>query len=222
MDRHPLIVAPETPLVEVLELMSQSYIRSCRLDEHDAAKTLVNSVHTSSALVMKEKQLLGIFTEQDIVRLIALERLLSGMTIADVMTRQAIALKASDFQNVFTTLSLLRRYQIRHLPILDDGDAVLGMVTEESVRQVLQPLDLLKFRRVGEVMNTTAIHAPPTASLLHLAQLMTQHRVSCVVIAFGSQLPQTSNLKPVGIITERDLVQFRLLELNLDESKRKR
>ena len=232
IEPNPLIVAPETSLNDVIGLMSQAWGQSCRLAEPEgtAKDGLPTPVHASCALVMSESNLLGIFTERDIVRLIAADRTLADLAIADVMTQHLITLKSVDFQNVFATLSLLRRHRIRHLPVLDERHQLLGIVTPSSVRQVLQPWDLLKFRRVGEVMSTQVIQATTTTSVLKLAQLMTQHQVSCVVIVDGVEfsgvtaeagqpLPLTppSLSRPVGIITERDIVQFRLLELNLNQ-----
>ena len=218
IDLHPLIVEAKTPLIEVIELMSQSWMRSCCISEDNLFpdESLVTPVHTSCALVMSNSQLIGIFTERDIVRLIATGITLTGMTITEVMSRQLITLKATEFENVFATLSLLHRNRIRHLPVVNENNQLLGLITLESLRKVLQPLDLLKFRRVVEVMSTQVIHAPPTSTLLDLANLMTQYRVSYVVITADSQVLHQTELRPLGIITERDLVQFRLLELNLE------
>ena len=227
IDRNPLTVAPDTPLVEVINLMSQTWASSCPLPEGDTAssESLAASVHTSCALVMERDLVVGIFTERDLVRLVAAGRKLEeGMTVAEVMTQEVMTLKATEITDVFAAVRLLRKHHIRHLPIVNDraqlrcasGDRVLGLVTPSVVRRGLQPSYLLRLRRVDEVMSTQVIHAPTTASVLHLAQLMTQHQVSCVVIVENAQLPQNSKLTPVGIITERDIVQFQMLELNLE------
>ena len=234
IEPNPIIVGPETPLTGVIDLISQTGgSKSCNLAEGEspANEILADSVRTSCALVISDSQLIGIFTERDIVRLIAASSTLADMTIADVMTQPVITLGTVDFQTVFATLNLLRRHRIRHLPVVDERNQLLGIVTPASIRRVLQPLDLLKFRRVGEVMSTQVIQASPTASVLRLAQLMTQHQVSCVVIVdrfefsgLNSEFtqpsilnPQPSILRPMGIITERDIVQFRMLELNLEQ-----
>ena len=64
-------------------------------------------------------------------------------------------------------------------------------------------------------MTTQVIHAPLNASLLSVAKLMSRHKVSCVVITqeTGEEMPSSAT-NPVGIITERDIVQFQRLELN--------
>ena len=88
----------------------------------------------------------------------------------------------------------------------------MGIVSPESIRQVLRPANLLKLRRVSEVMTRQVIHAPLTASVLNLAQSMAEHRVSCVVI---TQEHADGGFLPVGIVTERDIMQFQSLQLDL-------
>ncbi len=252
--RHPLVVAPETPLAEIIDLMSQSLTGICFLTEDDSPlnDSLVDRFSTSCVLVMVDTQLLGIFTEWDMVRLIATGGTLTGLAIADVMTRQVITLKATDARDVFPALNLMRQHRIRHLPILDEQDQLLGIVTPEAVRRTLQPTDLLRLRQVEEVMTPQAIHALSSASVLQVAQLITQHQVSCVVIVDAAAAQRRSPITqqtgqqpvanhrrqnpksideqseasrrvsqnsfpliPIGIITERDIVQFQKLELDL-------
>jgi signal transduction histidine kinase len=186
---------------------------------------------------MEESQLVGVFTERDIVRLTAAGFPLGSIKIADIVRRPPITLKQSPAHDVFTALGLFRQHRIRHLPIVDEQGRAVGIVTHESIRRALQPVNLLtRLRYVKDVMTTQVIHATETSSVLELAKLMTQHQVSCVVITAergregerekGQALtpsphhPVTpsycsQSLIPVGIVTERDIVQFQALELDL-------
>lgn len=218
VDRAPLTVSPEIPLEQVIELMSQSWTNSCLLSKDDrvAETSLIASVNPSCVLAIANSQLLGIFTERDLVRLISTGRNLTGMTLAEVMSKDVITLTSTEFQktesqNIFTALNLLRQYQIRHLPIIDENKQLLGLITQSSLRQALKSGDLLKLRTVREAMSR-AIHALSTVSVLEVAQLMADYKVSCIPIVEIGEL-----LRPIGIITERDIVQFQLLELNLEE-----
>ena len=76
-----------------------------------------------------------------------------------------------------------------------------GIVSPESIRRVLQPANLLKLRRVSEIMSKAIIQAELNTSVLSAAQLMSQKRVSCVVITETL----SDKLIPVGILTERDI-----------------
>jgi diguanylate cyclase (GGDEF)-like protein/PAS domain S-box-containing protein len=193
------------------------------LGEARASCVLVTDAKASRSQIGSPIQ--GIFTERDIVTLIASGQNLKQLKIAEVMTQPVIALTESEVQDVFTVLILLRQHRIRHLPILDNRGKLLGVVTPESIRQaMLQPANLLKMRRVEEVMTSDVIQAPLTVSVLSLAQVMTENRVSCVVIVekseescgAGDKSPPNTPI-PVGMVTERDIVQFQALELDLSQ-----
>ncbi|MEO1183472.1 MAG: CBS domain-containing protein, partial [Cyanobacteria bacterium J06636_27] len=168
-------------------------------------------------LVMEDKELLGIFTERDIVRLTAKNVDLERLKIAEVMIKSVITLNKSAFKDIFAALFLFRRYRIRHLPILDDEGQIIGIVSPESIRKVLRPDNFLKMRRVADVMTGNVITASTTASVLEIAQLMAENRVSCVVVTLDDEQEdwQSVGANPVGIITERDIVQFQALQINL-------
>ncbi|MBE9048768.1 CBS domain-containing protein, partial [Pleurocapsales cyanobacterium LEGE 10410] len=133
--------------------------------------------------------------------------------LAEVMHQNVIALTFTGSQDIFTALNLFRQYQIRHLPVVDRERRLLGLITQSSLRMALRSADLLKFRTVGEVMSR-AIHAESTASVLEVAQLMNDYRVSSIPIV---ETNDSNLLIPLGIITQKDIVQFQLLELNLAE-----
>ncbi|MEA5578393.1 PAS domain S-box protein [Anabaena sp. UHCC 0451] len=206
----PLTLTPETPAIEAVRLMSQ--VRdTCHLitTEVTSDVNLLNHAEKASCvLVVENKKLVGIFTERDIVRSTAMGLDLVQVTLAEVMCQNPVTLRKSDFTNIFVVLNLFRQHKIRHLAIVDDQDHLIGLVTPTTVRQLLQAADLLKIRTIGEAMTSEVIQSPPTTSVLELAQLMAEHSVSCVVIT-------ESDSQPIGIVTERDIVQMRALELDI-------
>lgn len=211
----PLTVAPDTLIVDAIALMSQARGSNCALSPATSSlnANLLQRQPSSCILVVEAGRLLGILTERDVVKVTVDGRNLSGVKIASVMTKQVLTLTKSGSQSVFTAMVLMRQHQIRHLPILDEREQLVGIVTPNTIRQLIQPENLLKVRQVEEVMTTGAIVAAPTASVLSLAHLMAEHRVSCVVIA--QQAEKANYQLPIGIITERDIVQLLALELNL-------
>lgn len=217
IDRNPLIVTPDTLLLDVLALMSQVRGSCCSLSE---VNTPLESIprygtHSSCVLVMEGSQLLGIFTERDIVWLTADGIPFEGIKISEVMSQPVLTMPESNFQDVFAAIFLFRRNRVRHLVIVGDQNQLVGIVSQESIRRILRPANLLKLRRVSEVMTTQMIHAPATTSVLNLARLMTEQRVSCVVI---TQENGYGGFYPLGIVTERDIVQFQTLRLNLAQT----
>lgn len=217
IDQNPLIVAPETLLVDVIALMNQSTSHSQSSVDSSSVYFSKNQRHSSCVLVVQAKELVGILTERDIVRLTASCVNFQEVTIAEVMTKPVITLSQAEFSNIFGALFLFRRYRIRHLPILGANGEIIGVVSPESIRSILTPAHLLKVIRVADVMNTQVIRTPKTASVLSLAQVMAEYRVSCVVISEEElQLDLGCFIhKPIGIVTERDIIQFQAMQLNL-------
>jgi PAS domain S-box-containing protein len=214
IDCDPLIVSPETPLLEVLQLMRQGQSEATT----NVGGAGISRRSLSYALVMSDTHLLGIFTERDVVRLTAAERSLDNQTVADVMTRSMVCIRRSDIRDVVVLLEMMQQHHVRHLPVLDETDQVLGVATAEGVRMAIKPMHLLRLRRIDEAMTTKVVHASPTTSILALAKLMALHRVSCIVVVAdcGEELTDPSPQHyPIGIVTERDVVQFQLLQLDL-------
>jgi CBS-domain-containing membrane protein len=76
----------------------------------------------------------------------------------------------SDRHTVMSALTIFQQYQIRHLPILNDRQQLIGIVTPEHIRQILQPVNLLKFRSVAEGMTSNVVHAAPTITILQISK----------------------------------------------------
>jgi CBS domain-containing protein len=215
IDHHPLVVSPDAPLTEVVVLMSQTRGVICSWPA-EISPELPQEIRASCVLVMQSEALLGIVTERDIVRMTAAGLRLEGTRVAEVMAHPVITLAEKDFCDIFAALFLFRRYRIRHLVIVDEQHRMIGTVSPASIRRVLQPTNLLKLRRVGEVMAKQVIHAPRSTPVISLAQQMAEHRVSCIVIIDDTGIPADEQVRvPVGIVTERDVVQFQALGLNL-------
>ncbi len=222
LDRQPLLIEPGTLLSSVLQQMSQAK-GSLGETQDSPARGRV-----SYALVVSEGRPLGIVTERDVVRLTARGLAIQGLRVEDVMTRQLITLPEHQLEDCLTVLSLLRQHRIRHLPIVDRDGLLVGVATPASIRQALQPTVLLKLRQISEVMTAQVVTAPGDSPIIELAQRMAEHRVSCVVIV--EPLPGSGSLSsetlaeapcraspqhPIGIVTERDIVQFQALDLDL-------
>ena len=223
IDKHPAIADLDTPLIQAIALMGSRRI-SCELDNLDnsdakndseSAQAFSSASRSGCVLVLDSDRPIGIVTERDIVKLTAQERTFDDLAVAEIMTQPVITLQEENFQDVFAVLFLFRRYQIRHLPIVDKQDRLVGVVSPETIRQAMKPANLLKLRRVGEVMTQKIVHASLDTNILNIARLMAKERLSCVVITQADS--EEDILIPVGIITERDILQFKFLQLNLND-----
>ncbi|MEB3885432.1 PAS domain S-box protein [Lyngbya sp. CCY1209] len=215
--REPLVVSPTATVMDAIARMSE--IRaSCPTASRSSGP--LDEAHlearSSCVLVVEGGRLLGILTERDVVRLSTRGESLGEVTVGEAMSTAVVSLRESEFDDFFAAVELLRKHRIRHLPILDDRDRVAGLLTHESLRQAIRPADLLRLRTVAEVMTPEVVSASPDADLLEIARLMAARPVSCVVLATTGT---ATGPIPVGILTERDLVQFQALGLDLETSR---
>jgi CBS domain-containing protein len=112
--RTPLSVGPDDSVFVALELMAK----------HDVG----------ALLVMRDNQLVGIFSERDYARkVILLGKSSKDMTVKEIMTEKV--LYALPEQTVDQAMALMTDKHFRHLPVLDSGMKVIGMV---SIRDLLK------------------------------------------------------------------------------------
>ncbi|QSJ18036.1 PAS domain S-box protein [Nostoc sp. UHCC 0702] len=145
IDYSPLTICPNSYVVDAVILMSQQGSDTLSMASFSSSSdsSRWSQQPTSCILVVEAGHLLGILTHRDIVRITASGMNLSQVKIAEVMTQPVITLvqSPSDSQEIFTALSLLRQYQISHLPIVDEQGQLIGIVNETNL---LQAFDLLK------------------------------------------------------------------------------
>lgn len=105
-------------------------------------------------------------------------------------------------------VNLMRERKIRHLPVVEDGGRLVGMLTDRDVRHAaLVPalaqhlpweLRRLKSLRIRDVMTWSVVTTRPEATLAQAGVTMFQRRI-------GS-LPVVDDGRLVGILTETDVL----------------
>ncbi|MEM7769727.1 MAG: PAS domain S-box protein [Cyanobacteria bacterium P01_A01_bin.37] len=220
--RNPLTVSPDDVVIDAIAQMSgvESY---CNVTKHcNVTETKSNSVHhfnlgaqASCVLVIDKGHVVGILTEQDIVRLTAQLQSLDQLVMRQVMTHPVVTLRESAFTDLFFAIHLLQHHHIRHLPILDDQDCLVGLITHQSLQHIFHSVDLLRLRSVKEVMTCDVVYALGNSSMLAIAQQMARHCVSSVIMVEPSKT-DTPRQIPIGMLTARDLVQCQALGSNLE------
>ncbi|MEL6929837.1 MAG: CBS domain-containing protein, partial [Cyanobacteria bacterium J06600_6] len=227
IESNPLTISPEALVIDAIARLNQPHSLALSSDRTPG----MGISRFSYLLILENTKLVGVLTERDIVKLSAANADLKSLTVGEVMSRNVVTFKESDFQDIYQIMSILRQHKIRHLPVVDDSGQLTGMIASENISRALNPTNLLKMRTVEEVMNKAVLQASPTTSILSLSQLMAEHNQSCVVIVERQLLPlegaesQTCQSEqtekylylgtPIGIITERDIVQFQILGLDL-------
>ena len=164
-------------------------------------------------LVVDNAELVGILTEQDVVKLLGERQHLATLVVADVMTRKVITLSASDRINPAAAIGRMVACQIHHLPVVDDSGHILGLLTQAQLRQLFDTADFMKARQVREAMDSGVVHALPTDLIAHVIERMAQQHAGYILIS-QSVTGKHKRLRPLGIITTRDIVQFKALALD--------
>ena len=157
---------------------------------------------------------MGLFTEQDMAQQIAIQANLADIPIAEVMTRRPVTLPRSQLQNMYTVISLFHQHQLHYLPILDEQNQLVGLLTPNSVYQCLQPAHLLQTRRVSDLIPHEVVQALPTDSIREIAQRMTDHQIGWVVIIDPTS---PSRQRPLGLLTAQDIVHLQVLQLDIHQ-----
>jgi CBS domain-containing protein len=100
----------------------------------DALKTLAD-YEVGALMVMDQGRLVGVFSERDYTRKVALQGRNSKDTkVADIMTANVIVVTPKT--GTRDCMALMREKRIRHLPVVQ-GDTVLGMI---SIRDLMDDL----------------------------------------------------------------------------------
>jgi CBS domain-containing protein len=92
------------------------------------ATWLMNDHSIGSLLVTESDRLVGIFTERDVLRRVVAEgRSPETTPVNDVMTREVVCVTPETL--IEEVADLMRRRRIRHVPIINADESVVGVVS---------------------------------------------------------------------------------------------
>lgn len=153
--------------------------------------------HMSSILVQLDGQVLGIVTEQDVLRAYG-SKLPDGTPLAGFMS--APVLSAPEEMEFREAYHLMLANQVRHLLVLNADERPAGIV---SLTDFERHLSQAYYQRLRDVQSVMQHHLPtlaPQATVAEAVFAMAEHRCSCVIVVTAG--------KPVGMLTERDVVRL--------------
>jgi acetoin utilization protein AcuB len=118
------------------------------------------------------------------------------MLVIERMTTQPVTVSSKT--TVQEALRIIEQRKLRHLPVLDDQESLIGIVSEKDLLRADSgaPVERIMTRDVITVTEYTALE--------EAARIMADHKIS--------SLPVVRNGRLVGIITETDLFRI-FLEL---------
>ena len=127
--------------------------------------------------------------------------------VRDLMTEPVFTLREND--RLLDLEALMSAKHVRHVPVVDRDGELVGLVTHRDLaRGVLGRIDelpigveedLLRRRRVGEIMVAEPDTIEPDATLREAAEIMFENKIGCLPVTEGTHL--------VGILTEADFLR---------------
>jgi CBS domain-containing protein len=119
---------------------------------------------------------------------------MKSMTVGEIMTREPTALPPQ--ATVRRAREELDLGRIRHLPVVDRGGALVGVL---SLRDLLVAGD--DSLRLEQIMQTDVKTVGPDTQAHEAAYLLLRHAIGCVPVTDASG-------RLVGIVTETDFVRI--------------
>jgi CBS domain-containing protein len=120
------------------ELMEKRDIKAWSVSPQDSvfgALQVLADRDVGALMVMDNGRLVGVFSERDYTRKIALSGRSSKETkVEDIMTRQVLTVTAKT--RTRDCMALMSQKKIRHLPVMD-GDKAIGMI---SIRDIMDDI----------------------------------------------------------------------------------
>lgn len=124
------------------------------------------------------------------------------LLIEEIMTRDVQTLTAG--HTVKDAVEVMRKFKIRHIPIVDENQSVIGIITDRDLKEAV-PSSLIAGHyeeiyttKLEEVMTKNPLVAHPMDFVEESAVLFYDKQI-------GS-LPVVSNGELIGIVTETDLL----------------
>jgi len=137
------------------------------------------------------------------------------MLIADVLrakTAGSTLATTAPSATVAELIDLLARFNVGALPVVDDEQQLVGIVSERDVvRQLHERGNGLLGTTVGEIMSAEVVTCSPRDRAADLARIMTDRRIR--------HLPVCDEGGLIGIVSIGDLVKMRIDQLEREREQ---
>jgi PAS domain S-box-containing protein len=162
----------------------------------------------SSVVVLnKAGKIYGIFTESDAIKAVALGFNLQQMQVKEFVGKHDV-FSLPEETYLFEAFNQMQGQGYRHVIAVDSQNCVKGIATQSDFLKYLDTQVLVKIKSVEDVMIKDVVTADENYSVNDAALIMFENKISSLIVV--NQLD-----KPVGIVTERDMVDFALQSSNV-------
>ena len=105
----------------------------------DAANTLLDKQIGSLVVVDEDNHIEGILTSTDFVRIVRDSKPKAKTTVERYMTDQVVTVEAQD--SIRDAADKMITYNIHHLPVVDDEEGVIGMLSTTDLTAYLSDVE---------------------------------------------------------------------------------
>ncbi len=117
-----------TSLAKIIARNTSPVITIKPTDMVSSAVKLMADSNIGALLVMDSHDLVGILSERDLVRkLLSVDASAKSTPVSAIMTKNPYCAKAN--KTVEACIAMMSEHRFRHLPVLDEADKVVGMVS---------------------------------------------------------------------------------------------
>ncbi len=149
-------------------------------------------------VVDQERRPCGIFTERDVLTLLAEDAISPASPVCEVMSRPVVTLPLSaDPRDAY---GHMLANDVHHLVVVDSGGQVAGVISEADFLADLGDEYLIEAKTVGAAMTREVHTLDSGAALIEALRLMHKCSSDHVVV--------TEANVAVGMVTDRDVVRF--------------
>ncbi|MEB3359338.1 MAG: PAS domain S-box protein [Synechococcales bacterium] len=135
--RNPLVVTPNTPVVEAIALMAEGRSPAAAQESIECPQGQQGSARSGCLVVVEDAQVVGLLTERDVVRLSAHQQPLDRLVIRQVMAHPVVTRREAACDSLLATLQFLQQHQVHHLPLLNEQDCLVGLITCETLQAAI-------------------------------------------------------------------------------------
>lgn len=130
------------------------------------------------------------------------------LLVQDIMTETVLSVRENE--SLLVAYDLMSEYHIRHLPVVDEEEDVIGLISHrdlvagalyaDNTLPISQLQELLAAMRVKEVMVRSVVTVGSEESAAEAGRLMLENKIGCLPVVEANTL--------TGILTESDFVRY--------------
>ena len=122
---HPPTVTANAPLRDAIAVLADSAAPGCVV--------VLSTADTQGGA----NRVVGLLTESDVVRWVAQGSPLDLSAVDQAMTQPVMTLRQSVIDDAEAVANYLHQHNLRYLPVVDEGDRLVGLVTAQSLHGII-------------------------------------------------------------------------------------